>query len=69
MLAWWKSLASHSDLHGFGTLLKEMRIIFQLQGTDVQKVVSRLKVKDRTKAILSIQSEISRQRFQDRDFK
>lgn len=62
-------MASHSDLHGFGTLLKEMRIIFQLQGTDVQKVVSRLKVKDRTKAILSIQSEISRQRFKDRDFK
>lgn len=41
MLAWQKSLASRSDLHGFGTLLKEMRVIFQLQGFDVQAVRER----------------------------
>jgi len=37
----WQSLASHTDLHGFGTLLKEMRVIFQLQGVDVQAVRGR----------------------------
>lgn len=34
-------MASYADLHGFGTLLKEMRIIFQLRGVDVQAVRGR----------------------------
>lgn len=54
VLAWYKSLASCTDLHGFGALLKEMRVVFQLRGTDVEKEVTRLKVNARTREFLSI---------------